>query len=95
MPAIELGRHQRHHVDAVDDEVCDVAVDLGIDQLDAVEPDAGEVDLAEHGSGHVAIDELRTAELVVGGRPRHRLTIRDGRAAQRPATSAARRGVDR
>ncbi len=60
-PAVQLGLDQRRDVDAVDDDVLQLAVDLDVDQLDAAHPGAVQHGAADLHSGEV--DARRSASL--------------------------------
>jgi hypothetical protein len=49
VPAVQLGLDQRRNVDPVDDQVLDLAVDGGVDDLDAAHHDLVEVTSREPG----------------------------------------------
>ncbi len=57
---VKLRVDQRRYIDPVDQEVVDLAVDPGVDQLDTAHDDSGHVDAAEPGVGKVDGAELRT-----------------------------------
>jgi hypothetical protein len=63
--AIKLGRNQRHHLDAINAQPVDRAVDIGVDQQHAAHPGAAEIHLAEGRAGHGQVGELHRP--IVGG----------------------------
>ena len=65
MASVELGLDVTGHLDAVDHEVGDEPVDLGVLHDDADQAGAGQVALAELGTGQVLLDESLHA-LTVG-----------------------------
>jgi hypothetical protein len=59
----ELGLDQRPDVDTVDGHVHDLAVDVGIDQLDTVHHNPAQVDSAEPGARQIDRTQLRITEV--------------------------------
>jgi hypothetical protein len=60
---VKLRVDQRCYVDPVDQEVVDLAVDPGVDQLDTAHGDSGHVYAPEPGAGKVDGAELRTCQV--------------------------------
>jgi hypothetical protein len=54
--AVELGLHQRRHLDAVDPQALDVAVDLGSGQIGATDPYPTEIIFSEPGAVQIRPD---------------------------------------
>ena len=63
MAPVEFRVQQRSDVDAVDGEILDLAVDVGVDQLDAAHDDTMQTDTSEPGSGQVDGAQLGSAEI--------------------------------
>ena len=64
MAPVELGLDVAGHLDAVDDEVGDQAVDHGVLQHHTDQSGAGHLALAELGTGQVLVDESLHAPTV-------------------------------
>jgi hypothetical protein len=62
--AVELGLHQRRHLDAADPQPIDVAVELGPGQIDAADPYPAEITLPEPGAVQIRSDELGARKIV-------------------------------
>jgi hypothetical protein len=69
--AVKLGLHQRRHLDAVDPQPVDFAVELGPGQIGAADPDPAEIALPEPGAAQIRSHELGARKVVGLGEGHH------------------------
>jgi hypothetical protein len=62
MAPVQLRGDQWRDVDLVDPQVPDVAVDVGVDQVDAAQHDPAQVDSVQPGVGQVDVAQLGAGE---------------------------------
>ncbi len=60
---VELGLDERRHVDAVEDEALELAVDVHVAELDATHDDVAHLRSAEHRPREVGVHELRAGQV--------------------------------